>query len=311
MAGLSSKALNFGNQDNKRKYNGIEYENSFDLNIGETFYRTHDPQIGRWWQIDPKPTEAISLYAAMENNPISLTDPLGDKVRYDREEGITNKEFRQFKREIRQMRRNSPIFKAMFKEFKKDKTNTFTYVARANNFEHGGGWTKVSGGYNLGINFRGVMGKTKQSFNRMSMVAHETGHVWRQKNNLDPNYPEFPKTPYPSTREIQLENNEKFSKYNEDFVKAKNTREGGASHIENMVLSELINSGNPIFKGLDLTEENHGGMRLTSMFVFGRVVHGKEDAALNVLEAPRDRNYYLNTKFNLYNEHGIKNPEND
>lgn len=48
MAGISSKALAFGNPDNKKKYNGIEYENSFDVNIGEAFFRTHDPPIGRW-----------------------------------------------------------------------------------------------------------------------------------------------------------------------------------------------------------------------------------------------------------------------
>jgi RHS repeat-associated protein len=79
MNGISSKALSPGKPDNKRKYNGIEYEYSFDLNIGETFYRTHDPQLGRWWQVDPKPSESESPYAAMGNNPILNMDPLGDK----------------------------------------------------------------------------------------------------------------------------------------------------------------------------------------------------------------------------------------
>lgn len=80
MAGISSKALAFGSPENKYKYNGIEQNNDFDLNIGEAFYRTHDPQIGRWWQIDPKLEASLNIspYAAMDNNPILKSDPLGD-----------------------------------------------------------------------------------------------------------------------------------------------------------------------------------------------------------------------------------------
>jgi RHS repeat-associated protein len=78
MAGISSRAA--GRVENKKKYNGIEYENAFDLNMGETFFRTHDPQLGRWWQVDPKAELGISIspFAAMDNNPISRVDPLGD-----------------------------------------------------------------------------------------------------------------------------------------------------------------------------------------------------------------------------------------
>jgi len=78
MSGISSKALAFGQPENKKKYNGIEYENSFDLNIGEAFYRSHDPQLGRWWQIDPRPTHQESPYSAMGNNPMRYADFLGD-----------------------------------------------------------------------------------------------------------------------------------------------------------------------------------------------------------------------------------------
>ncbi len=146
MAGISSKALN-GIAENKKKYQGYESNKDFDLNTYEAFYRTHDPQIGRWWQVDPKPESALqySPYVSMNNNPISLTDFLGDIVEYERGEGVSKKEFRQFKREIRQMRRNSSTFGAMFKEFKKDKNTTYTYVAR--NHKDGGGYDKVEGGY--------------------------------------------------------------------------------------------------------------------------------------------------------------------
>jgi RHS repeat-associated protein len=79
MAGISSKAA--GKLLNKYKYNGIEYESSFNINIGEAFFRTHDPQTGRWFQLDPKPDYSFSLYSAMKNNPTLYSDFWGDTVK--------------------------------------------------------------------------------------------------------------------------------------------------------------------------------------------------------------------------------------
>ncbi len=60
------------------KYQGIELEKHFGLETYETFYRGLDPQLGRFNSIDPKPNYDISPYASMGNNPVLLTDPLGD-----------------------------------------------------------------------------------------------------------------------------------------------------------------------------------------------------------------------------------------
>jgi RHS repeat-associated protein len=81
MAGISSKALNFGQPENNKKYNGIEFENDLELNVYDAQFRELNAQVGRWWQIDPVTDgyENLSPYASMYNNPITISDPLGDE----------------------------------------------------------------------------------------------------------------------------------------------------------------------------------------------------------------------------------------
>ncbi|MBX2925915.1 MAG: RHS repeat-associated core domain-containing protein [Chitinophagaceae bacterium] len=86
MQGISSKALAFGNPENKRGYNGNEIQNKeFSDGSGLEFYdfnaRTYDQQVGRFIQIDPlsdeEDQEGLSPYHFSFNNPVRYNDPDG------------------------------------------------------------------------------------------------------------------------------------------------------------------------------------------------------------------------------------------
>jgi RHS repeat-associated protein len=74
MRGISSKALGFSKVDNNIKYQSQEFSSGeFSDKIGLDMYefrwRMHDPQIGRFWQIDPLSEKYVhnSIYAFSEN----------------------------------------------------------------------------------------------------------------------------------------------------------------------------------------------------------------------------------------------------
>ena len=78
MAGISSKAL--GKLENKFKFNsGTELNKDLDLNWYETHFRSLDPQLGKFWQVDPmaEVMYEYSTYAYANNNPLTFNDPLG------------------------------------------------------------------------------------------------------------------------------------------------------------------------------------------------------------------------------------------
>jgi len=85
MAGISDKAIKTQYAENKYRFDaGTELQNKefsdgSGLEMYETNFRGYDPQIGRFWQIDPLAdlNEDESPYSFASNNPILMVDPSG------------------------------------------------------------------------------------------------------------------------------------------------------------------------------------------------------------------------------------------
>jgi len=85
MAGISDKALKSQYAENKYRYNGgselanKEFTDGSGLEAYDANFRMYDPQIGRFWQVDPlgELDESWSPYSFSLDNPISFNDPLG------------------------------------------------------------------------------------------------------------------------------------------------------------------------------------------------------------------------------------------
>jgi RHS repeat-associated protein len=121
MAAISSKAA--GNQENKKKYNGKELQSEeFSDGSGLEFYdygaRFQDPQLGRWWVIDPLASKGFSFspYNYVLDNPVKLIDPDGkitvDPTLSKGDQGALKAIVNQTRKHLKSLDKNSKEMKA-------------------------------------------------------------------------------------------------------------------------------------------------------------------------------------------------------
>jgi len=84
MSGISDKAIKFNYAENKYRYTGKELQHQeFSDGTGLEEYdfaaRMQDPQLGRFWMIDPMTDKfaPLSPYSYVANNPVLVIDPTG------------------------------------------------------------------------------------------------------------------------------------------------------------------------------------------------------------------------------------------
>lgn len=85
ISGISDQAIKTNYAVNKCRFNGgndlqnKEFSDGSGLEAYDANFRMYDPQLGRFWQLDPLAdiTEDYSPYSFAENNPIVMDDPLG------------------------------------------------------------------------------------------------------------------------------------------------------------------------------------------------------------------------------------------
>ncbi|EJL65544.1 RHS repeat-associated core domain protein-containing protein [Flavobacterium sp. CF136] len=220
------------------KYNGKELQDELGLNMYDYGARNYDPALGRWMNIDPLAEKyyGINPYAYVFNNPIELFDPNGMEVKYVRQEGQTRKEFREmkreFKRENRQLMRDSKTHRDNFNQLKDSKNvHNITFSRSGGSVTETVGDINRNGGNGTNMNIDLSQKGSENEF----VVAHEVGHGVDIDNGVD--------SPIEMSSVSLKDNpNDVIQKTFDTNNQNKEVNERSASHTENIVRGEVSNS---------------------------------------------------------------------
>lgn len=103
---------------NKFKFGGKERQDEFDLNWDDFGARNYDPQLGRWFNIDPLASKYMrfSPYTYAVDNPIFFVDPDGREIDLS---DLSKEDRKQFRKTVRQTKRVSKTFREVYRGLKR------------------------------------------------------------------------------------------------------------------------------------------------------------------------------------------------
>jgi RHS repeat-associated protein len=294
-------------RESKFTYNGKEKQDQFGLGWLDYHARQVDPALGRMWAVDPLAGKfaPVSPYNYALNNPLRVIDPTGMEVEwasYEEAKNNTNlgltvgskKEYNQARREVRRahrkLMRESETARQMYRELRKSKDTHTIYASlddKGGKVEYdrqdGKKGTEMRIGVGNGKEDQFLNGVSDRETNTMVLLGHEGGHSWRRQKGLDPDKPVF------DFGKLDFETANSVGKWLEKI-------ERGASHIENIIRSELIAGGRSL--SLSDTYTRHAPvMRLDEST---RFVPGFAIVSYKLLEGnPYTRAGYMNRQYKL------------
>ena len=75
---MQMRGRNYSTEKYRYAINGQEKSQEIGPNTTTAEFWQYDARIVRRWNVDPRPSVEVSVYAAFGNNPIVNSDPLGD-----------------------------------------------------------------------------------------------------------------------------------------------------------------------------------------------------------------------------------------
>ncbi|MNU74916.1 RHS Repeat protein [compost metagenome] len=196
------------------RYLSTQHERDKETGLDYRGARYYDSDVARFLSLDPLAAKypMLSAYNYVGGNPVVFIDPDGKRIVYSGD--VSREDKKQIKREIRHLRRESDTYNKIYKDLKRTK-DVYT-ITTGDKPEYDEITRTIH--INLKSDVKGVTLGNR--------IAHETGHAWRQLMGLD-----IARTASPyKTGSIE----DQVFQY-----KIKHSKEFEATHIENVVRSEM------------------------------------------------------------------------